>query len=137
MKELQLEDLNSERVSKYSIFIFLEADSQNLRICYTACWGRKSEIREIIYIFLKILFFKFLKMLFFWFFTFSSDPASACCIAYSQILGISLYLHWPQCRNNLMLFPLPSQLPTGKFSIIYGFYTKRICKKLNVKSQIT
>ena len=38
-------------------------------------------------------------------------------------------LHWPQCGNNLMLFPLPSKLPSGKFSIIYGFYTKRICKK--------
>ena len=39
----------------------------------------------------KIFFFKFLKMLLFWFFTFSSDPASACCVAYSQFLGISLY----------------------------------------------
>ena len=31
-------------------------------------------------------------MLFLWFLTFYSDPASACCVAYSQILGISLYL---------------------------------------------
>ena len=79
----------------------LETDSQNLRICYTACWGwiwilwiknQKSEIREIRLLkMLKILFFKFLKTLFFWFFTFSSAPASACCIAYSQILGIRLF----------------------------------------------
>ena len=45
-------------------------------------------------------------------------------------------LHWPQCGNNPMLFPLPSKLPSGNFNIIYGFYTKRICKKL-VKTQVT
>ena len=54
--------------------------------------NKKSEIREIIFLkMLKILFFKFLKTLFFWFFTFSSAPASACCIAYPQILGIRLF----------------------------------------------
>ena len=53
--------------------------------------NKKSEIREIIFLkMLKIVFFKFLKTLFFWFFTFSSAPASACCITYSQILGIRL-----------------------------------------------
>ena len=41
-------------------------------------------------------------MWFFWFFTFYSDSASACCVAYSQILGLTLYVwHFLQIQKSI------------------------------------
>ena len=82
--------------------------------------NKKSEIREIIFLkMLKILFFKFLKTLFFWFFTFSSAPASACCIAYSQILGIRLYFELLLVLSSLQNSDFQSQIFVSKIIWIF------------------
>ena len=83
----------------------VEADSQNFCICYTACVGRvwmksqkseKSNFQKLKNIIIWILLMSFL-----WFFTFYSDPASTCCVAYSQILGINLYFTTKIFSKNL------------------------------------